>query len=224
MGEFSNPISIKVQSGVGKMKRYLKIVFAALIISNLALVSQAEVLKTRVSQDRSVTDLGTLGGGTSSAIDINEKGQVVGWSYNSSGDEHAFLWKKGTMIDLGTLPDDTRSVANGINNQGQVVGASYAYSGDEHAFIWDNGVMTDLGTLSGRMSLARGINNHKQVVGWSYTSSGDHAFIWDNGIMTDLGTLGGNEADAYEINNRGQVVGMSTLTSGEAHATLWEIR
>jgi len=49
-----------------------------------------------------ITDLGTLGGSFSEAHDVNERGQVVGESTTASGEFHAFLWEKGTMIDLGT--------------------------------------------------------------------------------------------------------------------------
>ena len=36
-----------------------------------------------------MTDLGTLGGTSSSAIAINKTGRVVGWSFTSSQDLHA---------------------------------------------------------------------------------------------------------------------------------------
>jgi probable HAF family extracellular repeat protein len=40
-------------------------------------------------------DLGTLGGSNSDAYQINEHGQVIGYSYTASGTgEHAVLWSK----------------------------------------------------------------------------------------------------------------------------------
>jgi probable HAF family extracellular repeat protein len=48
-------------------------------------------------------DLGTLGGSTSHANGINERGQIVGNSETTTGERHPFLWEEGTMIDLGTL-------------------------------------------------------------------------------------------------------------------------
>src|SRR5216110_1055210 len=50
-------------------------------------------------------DLGTLGGVSSYATDINESGTVVGWSQTAAGWPHAFRWTASTgMVDLGTLP------------------------------------------------------------------------------------------------------------------------
>jgi probable HAF family extracellular repeat protein len=92
----------------------------------------------------SITDLGTLpGGDLSLAYGINNRGQVVGFSYTASGLPRAFLWEDGEMTDLGTLPGGADSSAWGINNRGQVVGASATASGAAHAFLWEDGEMTD---------------------------------------------------------------------------------
>ena len=48
-------------------------------------------------------DLGTLGGRDSNAVEINDRGHVVGNSYTSDGSIHAFVYTRGTMQDLGTL-------------------------------------------------------------------------------------------------------------------------
>src|SRR5512133_575397 len=72
-------------------------------------------------------DLGTLGGYSSWANALNEGGQVVGVSFTASGQVHAFLWKNGTMTDLGTLGG--YSTATSINERGQVIGASTTASG-----------------------------------------------------------------------------------------------
>jgi len=94
----------------------------------------------------SMTDLGTLPGGTYSyATGINDSQQVVGRSYtNSMGFFHAFLYQNGTMADLGTLPGGDISMANAINASGLVVGTSTSSSG-LRAFSYAGGVMMDLG-------------------------------------------------------------------------------
>jgi probable HAF family extracellular repeat protein len=156
-----------------------------------------------------MTDLGAMPGsglGGSWANGINNRGQVVG---SSAG--RAFLWEKGGMTDLGTLPGRDFSWANDINDRGQVVGFSDSDDAAQHAFLWEKGRMIDLGTLpSGDFSEAIGINNGGQVVGVSTTDSNTavHAFLWEDGQMTDLGTLpGGDGSVALAINSRGQVVG-----------------
>jgi probable HAF family extracellular repeat protein len=69
-----------------------------------------------------VTDLGSLGGPQSSALDINDAGQVVGWAATAQGVQHAFLFSNGSMTDIGAGLGPQISVANGINSSGDVVG------------------------------------------------------------------------------------------------------
>src|SRR5215218_4437467 len=118
-----------------------------------------------VRQDPKVTRLSTLGGSSTCASAINERGQVVGSSSTSTGREHAFLWQAGRMRDLGTLPGGRISAAVALNERGQVVGWSTTRSGARHAFLWQRGRMLDLGTLGSRNSKAADINESGWVVG-----------------------------------------------------------
>src|SRR6266571_6354380 len=135
--------------------------------------------------------------GSGSALGINKSGQVVGSTDTLNG-PHAFLWSSGSgMQDLGTLPGDNQSQANGINDSGQVVGYSLYFiplsNSIFHAFLWSSGSgMRDLGALSGAdSSRASGINNSGQVVGESFASSGGlRAFLWSSASgMQDLSAL-----------------------------------
>src|SRR5262245_48918399 len=90
-------------------------------------------------QNSVMSDLGTLGGGSSYALAINDAGQVTGLSSNST-----FLWTNGVMTDLGPS-----NGANDINGTGQLVD-SYFSSGR----LWtptvpngSTGTFTDLGFL-----------------------------------------------------------------------------
>jgi len=180
----------------------------------------------------SITDLGTLGGATSTACGINDRGQVAGNSAIASGELHAFLWDGGTMTDLGTLPGRAFSGARFINNRGQVVGSSSPGGGPPfEAALWENGGVTDLGALpGGSRSFAIGINNRGQVVGGARTAGNlqVHAFLWQDGEMKDLGVLqpGDQQSVARAINSHDQVVGNSSLMIGDPapanRAFLWQ--
>ena len=112
-------------------------------------------------------DLGTFGGLFSSALGINNSGQVVGWA-ETSNDQRAFLYSAGSMQDLGTL-GGSFSIAFAINNGGQVVGnAATSGNATSHAFLYSGGSLQDLGTASSPYdygSQATAINNIGQIVG-----------------------------------------------------------
>ncbi|HKE84466.1 MAG TPA: hypothetical protein VKB50_11950 [Vicinamibacterales bacterium] len=145
-------------------------------------------------------------GGSSNAVDINNRGQVVG----SGG-----LWQDATLIDGPGIELGAGMAPAGINESGQIVGLiPTAIAGEFHAALWQNGAIVDLGVLPGdSASGAAAINNGGQIVGASEgTASQVHAFIWDKGKMTELPGLNGQEGpstQALDINNRGQVVGNS---------------
>jgi probable HAF family extracellular repeat protein len=147
------------------------------------------------AQSYSVTDLGTLGGGSSGALAVNDVGQVAGFATLSDGDQRAFVWSKTEgMKNLGLLHSgDLISGASAINDSGQVAGTSGNY-----AFLWSKrGGMQDLGNLGGVGANAYGINSAGEVVGDSVLSDNvtQHAFLWtQTGGMQDLGTLGGTAA------------------------------
>jgi probable HAF family extracellular repeat protein len=217
-------------------------------ISTLALVGlfaigmATSTAAPALAQTYTITDLGTLDGGPfTQAFGVNANAEVVGRSALKTTvpgtgcpprrpcrvhPSHAFIYRAGTMTDLGTL-GGIFSWGTAVNSAEDVAGYSTLTNGAYHAFLFHNGLMTDLGSLVvNGSSEAYGINNFGEVVGWSSSanSSGyffQHAFIYGGGKMTDLGTLGSEYSSASGINNLHEVVGGSDLANGSLHAFLY---
>lgn len=137
-----------------------------------------------------MTDLGVLpGDDRSSATALNDHGDVIGTAQTlaetlSTPDPaslvHGFLWQRGVMIDLSTLPGCRYTEPTGINNSGQIVGNSYnmdSHTGggfsqtggalNSGVFLWQNGKMQDLQTLvpaGWQLQSAVGINDHGDIL------------------------------------------------------------
>jgi probable HAF family extracellular repeat protein len=162
-------------------------------------------------------DLGLPGASYSSPWAINDRGQVIGYSFNRFDRQlvRGWIWENGKVTDLGTL-GGTQMYPMALNESGQVVGYAILTSGNARAFLWDQGVLIDLGTLGGDSSVALGINARGQVVGVSLNADSEyHGFFWEEGVMTDLGTLGGTWSSADFINDLGEIAGRSSTDQAE---------
>jgi probable HAF family extracellular repeat protein len=137
-----------------------------------------------------MTDLGTLGGDSSSATALNDKGQIVGWSGTTPGggalafdpSARAFVWDSGQMVNLGGLPGGSISSAASINNNGVIVGYAIDAQNQQRAVVWENGEIVDLNTLipadSGlTLNAAYDINDAGQIVCGATTANGDFTGI-----------------------------------------------
>lgn len=178
-------------------------------------------------KDGKLTALSTLRGhdekgqpvGNSQAYDINDWGQVAGFSETDTFDLTcatpgkpyqryrfaAVIWEpNGHPRQLPPYGDDKVAFAWGINSRGEAVGGSGLCSNTDtppgyqapmgvRSVLWlRDGTPIDLGNLGGPLSLTGGINERGDVAGASSTKYGPvHAYLWTKewGKMRDLGTL-----------------------------------
>jgi probable HAF family extracellular repeat protein len=172
----------------------------------------------------SITDLGSLGGGRTTPMGINNRGAVVGSSNTVDGRTRAFLYTGSSLIDLGTLGGD-ESFAYRINDNGIIVGRAQDASGRFHAFVTRLiGGAIGLSSLDARLDgdygAALGINSVGDVAGY-YTTAGVHmsarnrVFSYRDFVVKDIGTFGAEDGVVVAVNDRGSMAGFFSF---EPHA------
>jgi probable HAF family extracellular repeat protein len=162
--------------------------------SNLSMTTHAVVW-----DGSTIQDLGT----NASAQDLNDHGQVVGYSGND-----AALWTNGVLTDLGNLGGGF-TCAYGINNSGIIVGtAELPFNGsapadNSAALVWISGVMYQLADLikpklpgNIYLELGQAINDSGQILasGFDTVDQKYHSYI-----LSPEGVVPGAAAPTFSV-------------------------
>ncbi len=219
----------------------------AILCSCLALVAWAQG-----PPRYKVTDLSTLGGTYSLAGGLSNSGWVEGKS-TLPGDTtyRPVLWRKGAMIDLGTLGGPNADAGFRPSDGGNVGGASENGTPDPFVedfcgygtnliclpIVWWNDIkkMTPLPTLGGNNGWAASINDQNEVAGVAENATREPScagtsqvfqfkpVIWAEGRVHKLPTFPGDPVGmAWGINYWGQAAGWSGSCTTVFHALLYQ--
>jgi probable HAF family extracellular repeat protein len=179
-----------------------------------------QIRRAALWRDRSIVDLGTLGGPNSSVVwpVKNNRGVIAGIAETGEIDPLGEAWSCSAFFP----GEPTGHICLG--------------------FVWESGEMRALPTLGGNNGFATGVNRQGQVVGWAENTVRDptcnppqvlqfRAVIWGfrDGRIQELPPLPGDTVTAATaINDRGQVVGISGICDNAVgrfsarHAVRWE--
>jgi probable HAF family extracellular repeat protein len=218
--------------------RIAGITLFTLLAMPIGLVAQVHhQQKKQKLQHYTITDLGTLDGGTfSQPFSINRYGLVSGSSNLADGNQHATLWLEKLKVDIGAPGlGGPNSIAFGDNERFQSAGEAETSTSDPNdedfcgfgthltcsPFLWQNGEMIQLPTLGGNNGVAMAISDRGEVAGFAENSTPDTGcpapqvlhfmpVVWKNGAIHKLPTFGGDpDGVAQQINDNGEVVGGS---------------
>ena len=142
-----------------------------------------------VSVAQTVTYLPSPPNSWTYAVDVNNNGVAIGYSYSmSTFRPQGLSWTNGEM---SLLEGYDGTFASAINDEGVVVGFGFSDElGYEVPVQWVDGVAEELPTL-GFGGSAHDINNLGEVVGVVRNSEGGgvEPAVWRNGELTLLATL-----------------------------------
>ena len=159
----------------------------------------------------------------SSAVDVNEAGQVLVQTYRPDGSAGALLWQPdGSVVDLAPEPltaygwdlDDAGRVALDLTDPGEW---------QTHAAVWQDGTLTRLDDRGGASYVGENgaLNGRGEVVGTVVTDAGSRAVVWRDGVPQDLVLPQGAESFAAGVNEHGDILG-TVQKDALTRAVVWE--
>lgn len=201
----------------------------AVLVLTIVLAAQGSAQKAGLTKEYRITALGRLHpNGYSYAGDLNTLGEVTGTGLAANGQsEHAWVYRNGTITDLGTL-GSTYSWGFSINDATTIVGYSSVHVLLLQAYRWSNGTMSAEDPGGYNYSRANAVNQLGDVVGILngffdpviQTTLRGYATI--GGTTTVLDTFGGNESRGHDINDHGQVTGIARDIDGRIRGFLFD--
>ena len=222
-----------------------------LFSAGAALTIAIAIAQCAASPIYTITDLGTLGGPSTTGFAVSSNGQAAGWGTDALGNTQALIfggtspsvfWSNGQATGINSAGQVSGNVWSGSTQHGIVwskgitvdLGANtsaaaindagqVAGSGTQ-AFLYQNGTTANLGTLAGgNWSLAEGLSGNGDVAGYGDTPLGIRGFVWTpGGGLEQLFTLGGANSYAMSVNDAGIVAGSAAIASENLHAATWQ--
>jgi len=149
---------------------------------------------------------------STTAIGVNNSGQIIGSYSDRYGNTYGFIYSDGTYTALD-VPGSVYTQPLGINSSGQVVGLYYRNgSNSPYGFLYTDGTYITLNPPGSDASVAFSINASGDVVGDYGVENSQAVFLYSSGSYTTLAILGATVA-AQQINNSGQIVGEYAASS-----------
>jgi probable HAF family extracellular repeat protein len=144
-------------------------------------------------------------------VDINNKGQMVGYFTDEDGVVHGFLRQKDGEYETIDFPGAASTSVSQITDAGTMVGLYEDVAGDpltSHGFILKDGESTAFDLPGAIATSLGGINDAEQMSGTYVDQTGGiHGFFLDGDQVTDIDPPDANVTLVSKMNEEAQVVG-----------------
>lgn len=199
---------------------------AALLVSSLLIAGAHAGAAPAAPPQYRVINLGLLEfHASASALDVNNRGEVVGFSVDGvpDGETLGFLWRRGVMQAL-RAPGFGDSSARSINELGQVGLQGFDRDGavPPLPFLYDSrdASVRPIPTPSGAGTV-NAINASGQATGIDDDGGPADAYFWDGSASRRLAP-GASSSIGNDVNDAGVVVGYAPGADGLQRAARWD--
>lgn len=205
----------------------MKLIMVALVLSlfsSVAFAHNPSQVQQTASASSQLYDFQTIdfpGAAATWAFGINNCGEVVGFYFDASGNQHGFLFSKNDGFKSIDVPGAVGTGLFGINDSHDIVGGWTDNSGILHAVLIRGEKFVPVSVPGSVDSVAFGINNEGDVVG-AYDlgdQSTNIGFVLKKGQFTSLQdpSAAPSQTAPQSIDERGRIVGIYTDLLGIFH-------
>jgi probable HAF family extracellular repeat protein len=165
------------------------------------------------------------------AVDINDKGDVVGWATMRDGKSQAVCWIRGKLKVIKSPVSYPYAYASHINSSGVIL-CTASTDDSLHPikpvrtvlFLYRDGKVTPLHLKDELIHQFKGINSKGVIVGTHQIKDDGpwRAVFWEGKELHFLmKTFGGKSSEGTGINDRGEIVGNADTPNGDAHGFIY---
>ena len=165
---------------------------------------------------------------SSTAVGINDQGDIIGFSGQSGGSHMVgWLYRNGQYTLLGTMPGYDGCLPASINNNREIVGKATGLDAlwPSTNFYWSP-TTGMINVTPGPQAELYGINDAGVICGGFRSGNAEGITTWNmrTGVVSDLGILfGAGLAFGYDINESGRVAGVNTFYDISGHPSAYAV-
>jgi hypothetical protein len=156
---------------------------------------------------RQVTPSAPYNGGGTSAIGINNNGEIVGEWLPATGPIDGFIYSGGSFTNTAISDSTYSTTLYGVNDSGLISGFEATGTGTNDSFLYNGSTFTPLNFPGATETVVQGLNDSGEAVGFYMMNGSTMGFTYLSGTYTSVVYPGSDYTALFGVSNNGEITG-----------------